>query len=357
MQSLRQRKLKLFDKIPSTKILKKKYSLRILVLLCFFTITPSLTGQVNIVPNGSFEDTVQCPTYISQIYNSVGWFSPTRNTPDYFNQCYNGFANAEPGVPINFWGTQYARTGEAYAGFAAYYSAPNGREYISTRLTNPLEANKKYCLAFYLSLSDSSRVGVTNIGAYFSQTNDTIYTDTITQGIFGSYLNYIPHFEFDSIILDTTNWVLISTNFIAQGGEEYLIIGVFKPDSLIQKDSIQNQGYYKTSYYYIDDVSLFECPDIPLDSTSTISIPNAFSPNGDGINDLFSPGTENLKSYNCTIFNRWGNQVFSSDEVSRSWDGKYNGCESPEGVYYYIIEANGLDGKQYRQSGFVMLMR
>jgi gliding motility-associated-like protein len=349
--------LKLFDKIPSTKILKEIFFMRILVLLLFLLFGSSLKAQNNLVPNPSFENYINCPTYVGEFYQCLDWFNPTRNSPDYFNSCFVGFNNAIPDVPLNVIGFQYAFSGQAYAGIAAYYSSPNGREYISTRLVNPLEANNKYCFSLYISLSDSSRIGVNNIAGYFSQTNDTIYSDSITQGPFLTYLNYLPSIEFDTIITDTANWTLLTGTFIANGGEEYLIIGVFKPDSLIQKDSIQNQGYYKTSYYYIDDVSLYECPDIPPDSTSTITIPNAFSPNGDGINDLFSPGTENLKSYSCTIFNRWGNQVFNSDEVSRSWDGKYNGCECPEGVYYYIIEANGLDGKQYRQSGFVMLMR
>jgi gliding motility-associated-like protein len=344
----------LFDRNSSIPVLLRYLIGRIGIFLFFISL--NVQAQVNLVPNPSFENYINCPTYISEFYQCSDWFTATRGTPDYFNSCFVGFNNSMPDVPINYWGTQNAHSGNAYAGFAVKYVAER-REYISCKLNDSLSEGKKYCFEFYLSLSDSSRYGIDQIGLYLSNTNDTLYLDTINFGGFGGVLEYAPIFQTNTIITDTASWTKVSGTFIANGGEQYLMIGCFVRDSLQNSDSIQSAGYAFTSYYYIDDVSLYECPDIPPDSTSTITIPNAFSPNGDGINDLFSPEAENLKSYSCTIFNRWGNQVFNSDEVSRSWDGKYNGCESPEGVYYYIIEANGLDGKQYRQSGFVMLMR
>ena len=74
---------------------------------------------------------------------------------------------------------------------------------------------------------------------------------------------------------------------------------------------------------------------IPL---SPITIPNAFTPNGDGINDLWN--IENLDIYpkiTVTIFNRYGTQVYFSNGYSAPWDGRYNGSQAPLGVYYYII--------------------
>ena len=57
-------------------------------------------------------------------------------------------------------------------------------------------------------------------------------------------------------------------------------------------------------------------------------IPNGFTPNSDGVNDVFMPGTE------LTIINRWGQEVFSGID---GWDGKVNGEMSTPGTYYYII--------------------
>ncbi|MFO7658945.1 MAG: gliding motility-associated C-terminal domain-containing protein [Bacteroidales bacterium] len=72
---------------------------------------------------------------------------------------------------------------------------------------------------------------------------------------------------------------------------------------------------------------------------------DAFSPNGDGKNDVWNIG--NIGSYpNCKIkiFNAWGNTVFTSDGYSQPWDGKYNGKELPSGTYYYVIDpGNGTE--------------
>lgn len=76
-----------------------------------------------------------------------------------------------------------------------------------------------------------------------------------------------------------------------------------------------------------------------LQSSTEITLYEAFSPNGDGINDLWN--IPNISLYpNCkvSIFNTWGNKVFSSDGYTEPWDGKYNGNDLPAGTYYYTID-------------------
>jgi gliding motility-associated-like protein len=71
-------------------------------------------------------------------------------------------------------------------------------------------------------------------------------------------------------------------------------------------------------------------------------IPNAFTPNGDGINDTWN--IQYLSTYpNCTvqIFNRYGQKLFYSEGYPLPWDGTYNGVKVPDGIYYYIINLNG----------------
>lgn len=69
-------------------------------------------------------------------------------------------------------------------------------------------------------------------------------------------------------------------------------------------------------------------------------IPNAFSPNGDGVNDLFTVQSSVPTAFNMHIFNRWGSLLFQTDN-SLPWDGSVNGDRVPDGVYIYIIESNG----------------
>src|ERR1035438_3040495 len=147
------------------------------LLLFIFVIASGVKSfSQNLDPNPSFEDTLHCPISQAQIYDAPPWFDPTADTPDYFNSCYSGTSNAPVGVPKNFEGYQFARTGVAYAGFfaAGYFFFPdNRRDYIEARLLDSLKAGKKYYVEFYVSLSDSSIWAIDFIGAYLSK--DSIY--------------------------------------------------------------------------------------------------------------------------------------------------------------------------------------
>jgi gliding motility-associated-like protein len=67
--------------------------------------------------------------------------------------------------------------------------------------------------------------------------------------------------------------------------------------------------------------------------------PNVFTPNNDGLNERFKPVTiETIRSYQILIFNRWGQQLYESNDAYAGWDGTFEGGRCPDGVYYYIAE-------------------
>lgn len=91
---------------------------------------------------------------------------------------------------------------------------------------------------------------------------------------------------------------------------------------------------------------------------SSLIIPNVFTPNGDGSNDVFTVEGTNLESVEGTIFNRWGQVMFSWDNVRGSWDGRTPaGSEAPDGTYFYIITAAGNDGTEWFEKGGFSLIR
>jgi gliding motility-associated-like protein len=91
---------------------------------------------------------------------------------------------------------------------------------------------------------------------------------------------------------------------------------------------------------------------------SVILIPNIFTPNEDGSNDLFTVDGVNLESVEGEIYNRWGQKMFSWDNVKGSWDGRtLAGSEAPDGTYFYIITAKGFDGTEYSEKGGFSLIR
>jgi len=88
---------------------------------------------------------------------------------------------------------------------------------------------------------------------------------------------------------------------------------------------------------------------------TSIFIPNAFTPNQDGINDDFGVKGEGIQNFKMLIYNRWGEVIYSSTNPHEHWDGKYNNEPVENGVYVYEVFAKGF-GK-HPKTGSVTLLR
>jgi gliding motility-associated-like protein len=105
--------------------------------------------------------------------------------------------------------------------------------------------------------------------------------------------------------------------------------------------------------------------EIKLAGESIVWIPNAFSPNDDGHNPIFRPTPQfvylvndgTYREYEMKIFNRWGEELFQTNNIEEGWDGTYRNkpCESE--AYMYHIRVTGLDREIYDKKGMVRLMR
>ena len=85
---------------------------------------------------------------------------------------------------------------------------------------------------------------------------------------------------------------------------------------------------------------------------------NAFSPNGDNINDNFSFENYGISDLNAIFYNRWGDKIYEMNSPSDTWNGvSMNGLEVPEGVYFYVLNATGEDGTPYNEKGSVTIYR
>lgn len=92
---------------------------------------------------------------------------------------------------------------------------------------------------------------------------------------------------------------------------------------------------------------------------SILQMPNAFSPNGDGINDIYKAksGYQGITEFRAIIFNRWGQKLYEWNDPAEGWDGTYKGKPVKEGVYFVLVKAKGSDGKVYNIKRDVNLLR
>lgn len=93
-------------------------------------------------------------------------------------------------------------------------------------------------------------------------------------------------------------------------------------------------------------------------SESYIDAPNAFSPGASpGVNDEWRVAYKSLVEFKCVIFDRWGQEVCRFEDPSMGWDGYYHGKLAPPGVYFYVIQAKGSDGNEYKLKGHINIIR
>lgn len=91
---------------------------------------------------------------------------------------------------------------------------------------------------------------------------------------------------------------------------------------------------------------------------SKLLCPNAFSPGAsEGVNDEWMVSYKSIIDFDCHIFNRWGVEMAHLTHPSQGWDGYYKGKLVPSGVYYYVIKATGSDGKKYKLSGDINILK
>jgi gliding motility-associated-like protein len=161
---------------------------------------------------------------------------------------------------------------------------------------------------------------------------------------------------------DTIAVVGLPHQLMASGGANY----IWSPDNVLNNPYIANPLATMTA-----DSTLFAVTVIDIagcrgyDSVwvktydgITFYVPNAFSPNGDGINDVFRPIPVGIVSTDLfRIFNRYGQLVFETNQWMKGWDGTYKGVAQAVGNYVWIVKGKGRNGKIIEMKGNVVLVR
>ena len=122
-------------------------------------------------------------------------------------------------------------------------------------------------------------------------------------------------------------------------------------------DVVEDFPYFHNSKLKVGTFITDEYPPFILSNNQGFFIPNVFTPNGDGINDVFRVQHAGILSFNIEVFNRWGTKVWEAESAEVRWDGRTTaGIEASEGVYHYILKAK-TKTKDFSRTGTVTLLR
>lgn len=100
------------------------------------------------------------------------------------------------------------------------------------------------------------------------------------------------------------------------------------------------------------------CKELEIYFLGVVDVPNAFSPNGDGMNDILYVRGYGVESMEFKVFNRWGELVYESYDINNGWDGTYKSKAQEMEVYVYTLQARFLDGTETGiRKGNVTLLR
>jgi len=125
--------------------------------------------------------------------------------------------------------------------------------------------------------------------------------------------------------------------------------------------SFSDTGTFEVMYIVLNQ---YNCPDtlvktVRIQPATNIFVPNAFTPNGDGINEIFIPEITGARTYEFIIFSRWGNTVFQTNNTNEGWNGAQNNSGEilPLGIYTYVINIKDLNGEFHTRTGTITMIR
>lgn len=375
--------------------------------------TSHLNAQ-NLIRNSGFEEKRSCPQLLSDFEETVlRWYNPTNGTPNYYHACAAG---SPVGVPDNFFGSKNAVEGQAYVGIM---QTNLNREYIGTQLTQSLKAGKTYLLQFYSSVIFKGRTCHINaIDFLFSSDSVTDYAPrsymtqkpTFTVPVKYSNDDWVPskicytarggerfltigdftpdkahhacvssdlsYFYIDDIQLHeeksshkeiTVTLCPLEKSTILDGKS---ILGHVLTDqktlwdwgagpSTVSSKIINQPGKYALHVIHDDCREYrFSITVSPGICDGAIYLPNVFSPNGDGLNDVWEVGAGEWKVNQIAIYDRWGTLMYHTPSEG-GWKGDdLLGRPMANGVYVYkVITTNKLINVSKTWTGSVTLVR
>ncbi len=348
-------------------------------LILILTLTIAGSGFSQLV-NSGFEINTGIPMSSGSWNLLFGWNNAAslQGSPDY----YHILGSVSTDLPETPLGYVIPAEGEAVVGMVLC-SKPGTdyREYLTAVFSQPLEVGKEYIVGFMMTngnypanFSTTSGLGVDKIGLSFST------TQPVQSG--NSPLHTTPQCVIDTVFY-SRNWESVNFVFTADQAYSFMTFGLFGDDSNKQILEFNGQdpdfAYYFIDKFYLQEIDENYNPLNPshdrddhgltgahkpiLDDTALepFFVPNSFTPNGDGNNELLIPVANYVKEWTFCIYSRWGQLIFCSADITKGWDGTFRGANCDVGAYVWEVtyfEMDDQSGKVEKTSkGVVSLLR
>ncbi len=313
----------------------------------FALLLPFLSaGQVNLVRNPGFEDTLRCPSD-STITKAKVWYRPSAcGTPDYFYPTmtgnigcidqmilFNSWGGGGYGPANNNWGTQFPNTGIAYAGMAV----AGGTELMAGKLSDSLQAGKTYAVSFYTSLGETyysqGAHGLDLISFCFMQDSIVDYDQWTCWSYLGT-LHVDAGNQSGNFLTDTLGWTLVQDTFVAEGGERFFVFGNIDTANT----QYVNSATGTACYYFFDDFDV-HCIDCTSDTSEPptypeISVTPSITSGEITLSGNFPDATK------FEVYNILGQKVFY-DELQTGNQSQTLFLTLADGSYLYRVHAAG----------------
>lgn len=239
------------------------------VLLAQETPNPD---SLNLVPNGSFEEVEGKLKRLGSIEMAKGWKSPTAAKADLLSETV---ANSPISAPRSQFGDQSALKGTNYAGLRWWsYQNKAPRTYLQAKLKKVLKKGQKYCVRYYVSLSDLSKYSSNELGVFMSK---MLVNKDDNMSL--TYNAQVPNLRTE-IYGDQFGWKGVCGVYEAQGDEQYMIIGNFASNEKTvtgkaKRPKGETRQQTLDAYYFIDDINVWpiklmsECSCTQLDKAES----------------------------------------------------------------------------------------
>lgn len=300
-------------------------------------------GQVNLVCNPAFEDTIVFQSEFRLLELMIPPWSTWQSSPDYFSKLYSASKSYSVDSVAGI-GSLIPRSGHGFIGALMANSYTGDFEYFSGKLTSPLRPAKRYCVNYFIKrgilVYGTENWASDGFGIYFAK--DSLVNDTCCLPPYTPQIKN-PH---GNVIYDTS-WIAMSGSFIAEGGERYFIVGNFKD---ADQTTFDPPSPYASTYYFFDDFSVWYCDSttiteveidpllphqhLPPDTVDgnpqlPLIIPNLLSVYG---NSTWQIGNLQFNT-EITLYNALGQLVYHTVNYANN----LNAAELAAGMYIYRI--------------------